>query len=361
MAWEATSAARRTATALNRGGPKIEGPLKGHHHETYVITLAAPGAGTEAVRWKCREPRQGLLWFDRRCFASEEVVVEALNGRVERVPELIETKGVRLQRFVEGVTLGSRYRAGTAVPEPLVRQILEVVRQLAGIRPASVTVRCVCEPEDRATDGDSAGFLTRLIHFTEVHVFQKHQDEYGALFAALGVHEVAFKYLRERAADLHGRPFTLLHADLHRENLILDGAGQLWVIDWELAIFGDPLYDLATHLHLMRYPEPQRRRVTELWRDVLREEGARGLDEDLPMLLDYKRAQSVFTDVIRAALTLVEVADARARAARLPEAARKLRGVLLRGAAPLGIHSVPSARTIAAALDSWLRKDRSMQ
>ncbi|CAM5643364.1 hypothetical protein SGRIM128S_09667 [Streptomyces griseomycini] len=33
---------------------------------------------------------------------------------------------------------------------------------------------------------------------------------------------------------------------------IVDPQGGLWVIDWELAMIGDPLYDLATHLHLMR-------------------------------------------------------------------------------------------------------------
>ncbi|MET9495760.1 phosphotransferase [Streptomyces sp. NPDC006552] len=360
MAWEATSAAGRTAAALNRGGPKIEGPLKGYHHETYVISLDAtvgvPGACGEAVRWKCREPREGLFWFDRRCFASEEVVVEALNGRVARIPELIETGGVRLQRFIEGTTLGSRYGAGSAVPERLVRQVLEVVGELARIRPATVTVKCVCAPEDRVPDGDSAGFLTRLVHFTETQVYRARQDEYGALFAALGVHEVAFKYLRERAADLRERPFTLLHADLHRENLILDRSGELWVIDWELAMFGDPLYDLATHLHLMDYPRSQRRRVVELWRGTLGRTGARGLDEDLPVLLGYKRAQSVFTDVIRSALTLADGAGARAGAARLPEVARKLHGVLVRGAGPLGIHSVPSARAVGTALRTWLSR-----
>ncbi|MFJ8827364.1 phosphotransferase [Streptomyces sp. NPDC102467] len=365
MAWEVTSEARRRAGALSwsepESEPEIEGPLKGYHHETYVISLAAPDPNAERIRWKCREPREGLFWFDRRCFESEEELVGSLRGRVTRVPELIKAKGVRLQRFVEGETLGSRHGAGTAVPGAMVEQIMEVFRELAAIRPWTLALKRRCEPKDRPDDGDSAEFLERLIRFTEVDVYQCHHDEYGGLFEDLGVTEMAFKHLRERVKGVHERPFCLLHADLHRENLILDPTGELWVIDWELAMFGDPLYDLATHLYLMRYPERQQRRVTDLWRETMRgaqKRAVAGIERDLPLLLDYKRAQSVFTDVIRSALTLRE-AGARAEAAvrqdvLLAATARKLHSVLRRAAAPLGLGAVPSAREVAAALDKWL-------
>ena len=79
--------------------PAIEGPLKGHHHEAYAVPL--PGGG----RAKYREPREGLLWFDRRCFALEEELLLDLQGRVTRIPEVLDY-GVLLQRFVEGTTLG---------------------------------------------------------------------------------------------------------------------------------------------------------------------------------------------------------------------------------------------------------------
>lgn len=37
----------------------------------------------------------------------------------------------------------------------------------------------------------------------------------------------------------------LLHRDLKHANLIADKKGKTWIIDWENAILGDPLYDLA--------------------------------------------------------------------------------------------------------------------
>ncbi|MFI7011576.1 phosphotransferase [Streptomyces sp. NPDC050145] len=276
---------------------------------------------------------------------------------VTRVPEIIEVEGVLLQRFVEGVTLGARYRSATQVPERFQRQIMQVFADLAAVRPEMVSVERRCAPEDRTDEGDSAGFLERLMHFMEVNVYQGHLGEFGSLFQALGVHDVAFKFLRDRVEGLRSRPFHLLHADLHRENLIIDRRGQLWPIDWELAMFGDPLYDLATHLHLMRYPKEQERRVVSLWRDVMRTArmaGAAGLTRDLPLLLDFKRAQSVFTDVIRTALTLREVTDVVKRAALLQVSAGKLHWVLERGAAPMGLGHVPSARSVGVALQRWL-------
>ncbi|POX44768.1 aminoglycoside phosphotransferase, partial [Streptomyces sp. Ru72] len=96
------------------GDPSVvEGPLEGYHHETYVIPLPAEVAGPGRSRGKCREPRSNLLWFDRRCFASEEKLLRALQGRISGIPDLIElAEEVRLQRFIEGRTLGALHPSG---------------------------------------------------------------------------------------------------------------------------------------------------------------------------------------------------------------------------------------------------------
>ncbi|MCX3059096.1 phosphotransferase [Streptomyces beihaiensis] len=352
------SGAWRTAVALGGGRGVVEGPLHGHHHETYVVPLALDGRG-EPNRWKCREPRPGLFWFDRRCFASEEEVVRALAGRVSRVPRVIETGGVTLQRFIEGTTLGASYPFGKAVPGRLVEQIMRVFAELVVIDPAALSARRTCSPQDMPADGETGRFLERLIRFTEDRVYRRHHDEFGGLFAALGVDDVAFKRLRSHVEGLHRRPFGLLHADLHRENLIVDGRGRLWFIDWELAMFGDPLYDLATHVHLMRYPVWQRHRVGEMWArtvEGVRPGAARGWRDDLPLLLDFKRAHSVFTDVIRSALALPTgpAVPAHVLDASLAGSGVKLHRLLRRAAPPLGLTYVPSPEAAAHALKRWL-------
>lgn len=356
MSPEPASPALLRAVEVSGDADAVEGPLHGYHHETYVFPLPS-GAGTAGtVRWKCREPRPDLLWFDRRCFASEEDLLRALGKRIDGVPELIQAGPVRLQRFVEGHTLGQLYESGAEVPEPLVRQIVSLFGQLAAVRPDSLTAERTCRHADRAAEADSAGFLERLVLFTEERVYRENLPRFAGLFHGLGLDDDSFRKLRKQVSGLTERPFCLLHADLHRENFVVDAEDRLWTIDWELAMFGDPLYDLATHLYLMRYPAAQERRVVRQWREAVDAVDPRrtaGFEDDLPKLLAYKRAQSVFTDVIRTALTLGPgpVADR----AGLGRAGDRIAQVLIAAEGPLGIESVPTGRTITAALEEWCR------
>jgi len=349
------SGARRRADELGADPDSVVGPLHGYHHETYVIPLPVGPGPDGAERWKCREPRSGLLWFDRRCFLSEEQLLQALQGRVSGIPDLIQVGDVVLQRFIEGQTLKSPRRwSGRALPQSVVDQIVDLFREMAHVASNSLRVDRSCSDEDRAADGDTNGFLESLIHFAEERVYRANLPVFGGLFEGLGVGEVSFKNLREHVSGLTPRPFCLLHADLHRENFVLDPEGRLWTIDWELAMFGDPLYDLATHLYLMRYPKRQEEALVRRWcatvEDVMPGSSS-GWQQDLPRLLDFKRAQSLFTDVIRQSLSLLD--QERPGAHTLGRAALKLHEVLRAAARPLGLPRPPGPTDIVAALNAW--------
>ncbi|MFJ8807663.1 phosphotransferase [Streptomyces sp. NPDC102490] len=351
------STARPRAAEVSGDQRAVEGPLGSFHHETYVIPLPGAAGAAGAARWKCREPRSDLLWFDRRCFVSEEQLLCALQGRITGLPDLFELDGLLpLQRFVEGRTLGSLYGAGRAVPDRFTRQILRLFGEMAAVTSRTLPVARRCRAEDRPPDGDTDGFMERLVCFTEQRVYAQNLPRFGSLFAALGLDDDVFTRLRKHVAGLRGRPFCLLHADLHRENLVVDADRRLWTIDWELAMVGDPLYDLATHLHLMRYPSRQRPRVAEAWGrtvEAVRPGGSYGWRQDLERILGYKRAQSVFTDVIREATSLGRQARSPGPGVRL--AAARLHGILADAAPPLGLESVPDAAAIGAALRRWSR------
>ncbi|MDF3141050.1 MULTISPECIES: aminoglycoside phosphotransferase family protein [unclassified Streptomyces] len=352
MSPEPVSVTGQRAVEMSGTAEVITGPLQGYHHETYVLAL--PGR-TDAV--KCREPRDGLLWFDRRCFRSEEQLLRELSGRITRIPEVLEIAGMGLQLFIEGRTIGARRWTGRRVPEAILDQIVDLFREMARITPSSLSAERRCLSQDRTEDGDTNGFLERLIAFVEERVHDANSRQFGALFMSLGVGSDAFVHLRKHVlVGLSERPFCLLHADLHRENFIVDDEGRLWTIDWELAMLGDPLYDLATHLYLMRYPSDQQRRMTEEWcraAERVRPGSSRGWAGDLPLLLDFKRAQSVFTDVIRVSLSLLHGTEIDWVA--LPQAAGKLQRVLAAAAVPLGLVDLPTRSQIMAALVSWLR------
>ncbi|MEV6195976.1 phosphotransferase [Streptomyces sp. NPDC051920] len=351
MSPESISLARRRADELSGDAGVVEGPLQGYHHETYVFPL--PG---EQVRWKCREPRPGPLWFDRRCFASEEELLRALQGRVDGIPDLIQAGSAGLQRFIEGETLGALYGSGSEIPSSLAGQIVSLFGQLARVRPDSLIAKRTCTSDDRAAEGDTARFLERLVLFTEERVYLRNMPDFKGLFYDLGLDGASFGKLREHVSGLTRRPFCLLHADLHRENFVVDGAGRLWTIDWELAMFGDPLYDLATHLYLMRYPKDQERRMTERWCETVEDVApgsSAGWEADLPKLLAYKRAQSVFTDVIRTALSLTEEPEVDEHL--LVRAGGGLQQVLHAATEPLGIES-PTVEDVTTSLEKWYFK-----
>lgn len=353
MAPETPAPPPRVASLRSAADP-VEGPLSGHHHETYVFRLSAEAGAGLTGRWKCREPREKLVRFDRRCFASEERLLHGLQKRVDAVPEVARVGGVDLQRFVEGSTLGALHPSGEALPDAVFGQLPGLFRQLAAVTASSLPVERICRPEDRAEEGDSEGFLEGLVRYTEEQVYERNLSEYKDLFADLGLRPEVFEHLRRRVKGLRPRPFCLLHADLHRENLVVDPDGRLWVIDWELAMFGDPLYDLATHLYLMRYPPAQERRLTERWCravDEVRPGSSEGWGDDLPLLLDFKKAQSAFTDVIRLSQSLGEggMPDRR----RLRTAAWKVWRVLSTAVRPLGLEAVPGPSKTEAALLRW--------
>ncbi|WP_308405088.1 phosphotransferase [Streptomyces sp. B93] len=334
----------------------VEGPLRGYHHDTYVFPLLEPLGGARSGRWKCREPRSDLLWFDRRCFDSEERLLQALVGRVSGIPDVIEAGGTRLQRFIEGRTLGALHPSGHRVPEALLDQIIALFGELVAISAETLLVKRRCVAEDRPRDGDTDGFLERLIRFTEERVYARNAETFSGLFDDLGVDGESFKRLRKHVLGLRERPFSFLHADLHRANFVVDPRKRLWTIDWELAMVGDPLYDLATHLHLMRYPADQEELVADRWStavEKVRPGASHGMAHDLPLLVGYKRAQSVFTDVIRTALSLADGPPPDWR--RFAHAAAKLHGVLLAARAPLGLGAVPTPRGIVASLVRWHR------
>ncbi|WP_339130194.1 phosphotransferase [Streptomyces sp. f51] len=336
----------------------VEGPLHGYHHVTYVCPLPGATGKGEPARWKGREPRPGLLWFDRRCFASEEQLLRALDGRIDGIPDLIQVGPTGLQRFIEGKTLGALYGSGGEIPPHLTGQIVSLFEQLARVRPDSLTAERTCTSADRSFEGDTDGFLERLILFTQERVYQRNRPEFEGLFHALGLYGISFDHLRKHASGLTDRPFRLLHADLHRENFVVDKEERLWTIDWELAMFGDPLYDLATHLYLMRYPADQEGWMAEQWCEAVESAapgGSADWEADLPKLLAYKRAQSVFTDVIRTALSLKQ--ERRVDEGLLAQAGARLQKVLSAGAEPLGMSEVPTPDSVTAALGRW-RSDR---
>jgi thiamine kinase-like enzyme len=75
-------------------------------------------------------------------------------------------------------------------------------------------------------------------------------------FAALA--PAVFARLDDPREDL-----VICHHDVHARNMILDADERLWLVDWEYAGLGDPLFDLASFASQADLPESAEQRLVE--------------------------------------------------------------------------------------------------
>ncbi|WP_405779331.1 phosphotransferase [Streptomyces sp. NBC_00859] len=377
----ARSASGRTADSwelLYRAAGEGE-PLRGYYHRNYRVGLPADLADAVALPAgtpvKVRAPIPDAVQFNLRIWPEGELL-RAIAGRVDGSPRVLADRpGFTVYSFAQGAPLSGlsggpgRFRAGLLPllpgsggarhrpPPGYAAQLEALFRQTAAVPPRSLPPL----PDGWPRDGDCGGFLRTLIDFTESEVKGRSSPAHQELLAVLGVDEGALGRLRERAAGLGERPFTLLHTDTHAGNLILGPGGELSLIDWELALFGDPVYEIAAHLARMRYATGGRRRAAlRAWRSAVSAScpGAlTGHRAALRVYLDFERLLSVHIDVIRLTLDLPQ----RAGPPALAVTAERIAAVLAAAQGPLGLRKVPGADRIAAACGVWQRDEREVR
>ncbi|MFF1545265.1 phosphotransferase family protein [Streptomyces sp. NPDC058291] len=335
----------------------------GHHNRNYVLPLT-----DEVARRLGREPgtpvtvrirRQDALPVVIRTWQNEAAILDALQGVLPHAPAcLVRTPDYSIHSYVEGVPLSTICGNGKPVDTLLMRALAGLLAQMTQVRLPALPALPRPWPADHS---DSQAFLKTLAHRADAEIRKPNWDEFGGLFKALGVSDDALLRLAARVPAMTRRPYSLLHADLHRDNLIVsyDGDPPLVCVDWELATYGDPLHDLATHLVRMRYPDHQWDEVIRAWTEAMREcrpSAVKGLAKDLRHYLDFEWAQSLYPDVMRAARSLQEAFTQKC----LDEATVEVGRALRQAAEPLRLGNVPTNDEIGRALFRWLasRGDR---
>ncbi|MFC5217928.1 phosphotransferase [Streptomyces coerulescens] len=330
----------------------------GHHNRNYVLPV------TGSVAWMTgldvgtsvtvRMRRHDVLPVVIRTWSDEAQILEAIRGVLPHAPRcLVKGNGFAIHSYVEGMPLSSVCGDGKPVDTLLVKALAGLLAQMAQVRRGALPPLPAVWP--RNDDTDSQGFLQTLARLADRQIRQPNWQVFGGLFAALGIPEDALIRFAERVPAMARRPYSLLHADLHRDNLIVtySGAPPLICVDWELATYGDPLHDLATHLVRMQYPAHQWTEVVDAWVEAMqdvRPAAVNGVAKDLRHYLAFERAQSVYPDVMRAARSLDESFTQK----RLDEATAAVLRALEAAQEPLRLGRVPSEREIERALFRWL-------
>ncbi|MEU7035931.1 aminoglycoside phosphotransferase family protein [Streptomyces sp. NPDC046237] len=329
------------ATALYEEARTREDALAGFYNRN-VRMEADSGPVLVRIPGPRTEPMDLRLW-------SEAAVLRAIHPYVSLAPRLLhadERRRFQIHGFVEGRRVDELAQDGKPLPDLVLDGVERLFDEMHRV-PFSALPSV---PADWPTDGDSVAFAGRLL--TLVSEIRGRADAaLEGLYGALGVPVEPCGLLAERAnRELTKRPFRLLHADIHRKNMILTDQARVTFLDWELALWGDPVYDLADHLHKTSYTAVDRQRIVAGWERVASPECRRGWRAGLAFYLSYEEMKSAVVDTVRWGLRITEAATARERR-RLAE---ELRAKLVAASPHWGGGAPPAAADIEDAAMAWL-------
>ncbi|MEU7035932.1 aminoglycoside phosphotransferase family protein [Streptomyces sp. NPDC046237] len=278
---------------------------------------------------------------------DEEDVLACIGPYVGHTPELRHvSRDPRFQvhHFIEGQVLDSFSPRGSAVPSHVIDDVIGVMDQLARIPVEKAPLL----PAEWPDSGDSAGFGRLLTRLTQ-RVYDTHRDEYAGVFAEFGIPAEPVAVVEPLWDGLESRPFAVLHADLHRKNMIV-ADGLTWFLDWELALWGDPMYEIGIHFHKMDYPAEQQAEALRQWRARLPAQATVGPAADLELYVAHERIKSAIVDTVRYSKQLVG-ADRSVREFLTGRLARKLNVARAVWGADTGMTAERVARGLAAWVD----------
>ncbi|MFI1212417.1 phosphotransferase family protein [Streptomyces sp. NPDC020802] len=332
----------------------------GHHNLNYVLPLPERPAqligseqGTPVL---VRVPRAEAASVVIRTWRNEADLLESLKGLLPHAPRcLARTATATVLTYVAGTPFSRVCPDGKPVDSLYISDMAHLLAQTTAVRREALPPLPGYWPRD---DQDSRSYLRTLALSADRQIRQPNWPAYGGLLNALGIAEDALVRLAEHVPAMTRRPYGLLHADLHRDNLVITDHGnpRLIAVDWELATYGDPLYDLATHLVRMRYPESQKAEVIAAWAGAVASvtpAAADGLDRDLPRYIAFEQAQSAFPDIVRTASSLAWSPHQEDLDKVLHEAALSVHRALEDAAEPLRLHAIPNADKVRDLLRPW--------
>lgn len=244
-----------------------------------------------------RFPKKNALMMDPRPI-QEQDALKMMQGSGLNVPNLIymhPDKSFSVQQFVEGFLVEDRYPPGKVLPKEILDNIAVFYKNLANLE-----VRDIAKYNDPQwpKEGRLLQFYLMLQKYA-FELFKRHSRTHGRYYEFLGIDHKSFQIFQDRAKELTQRPWHLIHGDLHRGNMIIGHDKSTWMIDWELAMYGDILFCLAAHIHRSRYFEEGRDYLIAEVKNVLPKEFLVNFDEDLNFYLIFEAFKSIITDTVR--------------------------------------------------------------
>ena len=225
-----------------------ESPIAGYynnnyicHHEGRRYVVRVPIASCDEMDIRLVPEAHSLLFLGLNGFPAPRVVYQDPSGRFV------------VHRYVEGLPLQALFYDRSPLPNWVPIELATQVRQLHALDATGFAQYC----ESLAASPESGRFFCSLIH----HVQGIHAGffrDFCQVFRRLGIPASPLEVMMPRVRELVPRAFVFSHCDIHRKNILVDERGPyLVILDWELVLVADPLYDVAVHFHKMGYSPVQ--------------------------------------------------------------------------------------------------------
>lgn len=226
----------------------------------------------------------------------EPDVLRTIEGHVDNTPRLLHVSqdpAYQVHEFISGTVLNEIAPRGVPIPDRVLTDTASLFATLAGMPTKDLPDL----PESWPADSDTRGFAKRL-NVDSQRVFKANLSIYRRLYEQLGVPADPFAPVQILWERMTPRRFALVHADVHRKNIIIQD-DRSFFLDWELALYGDPVYDLAAHLHKTAYFPHESNVLIERWHEALPSDCTEGYVPDLNAYLTHEQIKSVLVDTVR--------------------------------------------------------------
>jgi aminoglycoside phosphotransferase (APT) family kinase protein len=262
----------------------------GYYNHNYVVSH-------EGETYLVRVPISNSDSMDFRLIPESEVL-RYLEGKVFPAPRLLYASpedGFAVHSFVEGAVVNNVWPT-SPVPDWIPQTLAELMAMLHNYHDHGLGHYCA----HLAVSPDSQSLFHSLIQHVQ-GIYRLFYDDYAQYFQRLMIPNDPFAEIIPHAALLQPRPFTFSHCDIHRKNLIVNlEQRSLTILDWELVLITDPVYDITVHFHKMNYTPSQEELFLEhylavspavSWGASLREQLSiyRGLEQIKSAIVDCVR------------------------------------------------------------------------
>lgn len=263
-------------------------PLKGPNNHNYIVNIGESW-------FKIRIPIPNRLEMEEHRLPEYRVQKFLYNQHlnVPNVFHFSESPPYQVQEYLPVPVVDNLYPSGSRLPKHYIGDVVEFLSKLYSLS----TDWLLPYFNNWPLDGDTSGFLDRITKST-VEIYDRYFPKYHELYRQLGIPNDIVSLLYQINKPLTSRPFVLCHCDIYRKNCLLVDK-TTWFIDWEMALFGDPGFDIGTHLSKIEYLPDEEDRFLELITKKLDSKYQVGIIDDSQVYKKHAYVKSLIVHAVR--------------------------------------------------------------